>query len=330
MGIIGFFLLYLAVNEPFVMINTQIHLAILGYGKECTKKNASLASTVGRFAGQQGISLIGGNVTATFDHAFKAASPYKVATICVIEKHKKPVHDHFATELHKTPDTYSKHAQIAQMADAGILIGGGAGSQILLKHFLKNKKTVIAIKGTGGLADSKLPDKVLVAAHPREAFQMLQEVKRRVYLETDLGIVQLTYNHFALSDLRIVKEMVESGKVEKELFVKQLEKYISGKKTEFTGKLYLDGTDFQNKVWRSILDIPYGKTMTYGELAELLGDKKASGAVGQAAEQNPIWIIIPCHRLMGHDGGLSSYAGGLEMKMRLLDLEKHQTELRIF
>lgn len=312
------------------MINTQIRLAVLGYGKECTKKNASLASTVGNFAGKQGISLIGGNVTATFDHAFKAASNYKVATICVIEKHKKPDHDHFASEIYKTPDTYSKHLQIAQMADAGILIGGGAGSQLLLKYFLKNKKTVIAIKGTGGLADSKLPKGVLVAAHPREAFHILQSVKRRVYLETDLGKLQLSYNHFALSDLRIVKEVLESGKAEKEVFLKQLEKYFSGKKTEFTGKLYLNGTDFQNKVWRSILDIPYGKTMEYGELAELLGDKKASSAVGQAAGQNPIWIIIPCHRLIGHDGGLTSYAGGLEMKMRLLDLEKHQTELRIF
>jgi len=325
-----YFSLYLSVNESFVMINTQIQLAILGYGKECTKKNGALAATVGKFAGRQDISLVGGNVSATFNEAFKAASFYKVATICVIEKHKNLQKEHFATEVYRSSDTYAKHSQIAQMADAAIIIGGGAGSQLLLKYFMRNKKTVIAIKGTGGLADSKLPKGVLMAAHPSEAFKMLYEVKRRASINTDLGNLQLTFNHLALAGLKLSDEKSENHKAEKNPFIKQLEKYFSGKKTEFTGKIFLNGTEFQNKVWRSLLDIPYGKTMEYGELAELLGDKKASSAVGQAAGQNPIWIIIPCHRLMGHDGGLTAYAGGLEMKMRLLDLEKHQTELRIF
>lgn len=320
----------MSVNESFVMINAQIHLAILGYGKECSKKNAGLASTIGRFAGKQGISLVGGNVTATFHHAFQAASAYQVATICVMEKHKKTFKDHFASEIYRTADTYAKHSQMAQMADAAILVGGGAGSQLLMKYFLKNKKTVIAIQGSGGLADSKLPKGVIVAAHPSEAFKILYDVKRRAYIDTDLGKFQLTYNHFALSGLKIISKEEEYHNSEKDAFTHQLEKYFSGKKTEFTGKIFLNGTDFQNKVWRTLLDIPYGKTMEYGELAEFLGDKKASSAVGQAAGQNPIWIIIPCHRLMGHDGGLTSYGGGLEMKMRLLDLEKHQTELRIF
>lgn len=312
------------------MINTQIQLAILGYGKDCSKKNGALAATVGKFAGRQGISLIGGNVSATFNYAFRAASDFKVANICVIEKHKEIQKEHFATEVYRCSDTYSKHSQIAQMADAAIIIGGGGGSQLLLKYFLRNKKTVIAIQGTGGLADSKLPKAVLRAAHPSEAFKILQEVKRRVSLDTDLGKLQLTFNHLALSELKLSDETLEHHKLEKNPFIKQLEKYFSGKKTEFTGKIFLNGTDFQNRVWRALLDIPYGKTMEYGELAELLGDKKASSAVGQAAGQNPIWILIPCHRLMGHDGGLTAYAGGLEMKMRLLDLEKHQTELRIF
>jgi len=312
------------------MINTQISLAILGYGKECTKKNAATAATIGKFAGRRGFSLIAGNISATFEHAFKAASAYKVATIAIMEKHKESHGQHHATEIYKTKDTFTKHQQIAQMADAAILIGGGSGSQLLLKYFLKHKKTVIAIKGSGGLADSKLPKQVLIAAHPSEAFQILLEIKKKIYLDTHLGKLELSYNHLALAGLKINQEVSEEGKNKKDPYIKQLQKYFSNKNTTFTGKLFLNGTAFQKKVWRALLDIPYGKTMEYGALAEHLGDKKASSALAQAARQNPIWIIIPSHRLIGHRGKLRYYAGGLEMKKRLLDLEKHQTELRIF
>jgi methylated-DNA-[protein]-cysteine S-methyltransferase len=314
------------------MINTQIRLAILGYGKECSKKNAAYASTIGKFSGKQGISLVAGNVGATFDHAFTAAKAYQVATICVIEKHKRTARDHKASEVIRTPDTYSKHHQITHLSDAAILIGGGAGTLLLLQHFLKDKKTVIAINGTGGIADSQLPPQVIKAAHPREAFKILMSIKKQSLIETDLGLLQLSYNHFALSEMKIVEKAAENllQNKDKDSFKDQLIEYFAGKRTEFLGKLFLNGSEFQMKVWKALLDIPYGKRMEYGELAELLGDKKASSAVGHVSVQNPIWIIIPCHRLKAKDGSFTEYAGGLEMKMRLLDIEKHQTELRIF
>ena len=312
------------------MINTQIRLAILGYGKECSSKNAALASTVGKFAGKNGISLVGGNVSATFEHAFKAAYKYQVSNFCVIEKHKKLTDEHLATEVYRTADTFSKHAQIEKLSDAAIIIGGGSGSQLLLNHFLKSKKTVIAIEGSGGLSKGKLPRQVIRAAHPSEAFKILFSSKKKVHMATDFGTLELDYNHLALHSARIIKSTEDFLEKPSDPFVRQLKSYFKGNLKEFTGKIHLQGTDFQIKVWKSLLDIPYGKTSEYGEIAKFLGDSKAQRAVGHVSGQNPIWIIIPCHRLISKDGSLSGYAGGLEMKRRLLDIEKHQTELRIF
>lgn len=312
------------------MINTQIKLALLGYGKECSQKNAALASTVGKFAGKNGISIVGGNVTATFEHAFKAASEYQVSTFCVIEKHKNLSPDHLATEVYHTADTFSKHAQIEKLSDAAIIIGGGSGSQLLMNHFLKSKKTIIAIEGSGGLTKTKLPKQVIRAANPREAFKILFSPKKKTQLATDFGTLELIYDHFALISCKIIKSKEEVSEKNSDPFVRQLKSYLNGKLKEFTGKIHLKGTDFQIKVWKTLLDLPYGKTSEYGEIAKFLGDQKTQRAVGHVSGQNPIWIIIPCHRLISKDGSLTGYAGGLEMKRRLLDIEKHQTELRVF
>lgn len=312
------------------MINTNIHLAILGFGTECSKKNAALAASIGKMAAKNDISLVAGNVTSTFGYAFKAAQDYKVNTICIIEKHKKVGKDHDANEVFRTKDTYHKHKQIAQIADAAVLIGGGAGSQLLLKYFIKNKKTVIAIKGSGGIADADLPPEVLIAANAREAFLLLNSIKEQCSFKTDFGIIQLVYDHFALCKINLAENEEKNSCNPGQGFARQFQKYLASDLKEFEGKVHLKGTDFQKKVWYALLDIPYGKTMAYGDLAEQIGDKKASRAVGHAAGQNPIWVIIPCHRLLGKSGALTGYAGGLEMKMRLLDLENHQTELKLF
>lgn len=312
------------------MINTNIHLAVLGFGKECSNKNATLATSVGKMAGKQGISLVAGNVTATFEHAFLAAKEFEISTICVIEKHKKVGKNHYASEVYRTKDTYEKHTQIAQMADAAILIGGGPGSQMLINYFIKNKKTVVAIKGSGGLADAVLPPQVLLASNVREAFQILNSIKFQCKLKTDLGFIELSYDHFALREVKISNTESAKNCDRKSVFVQQFQEYFRGDRKEFEGKLHLVGTDFQLKVWHALLDIPFGKTLEYGELATQLGDKNAQRAVGHAAGQNPIWVIVPCHRLIGKDGSLTGYAGGLEMKMRLLDLENQQTELKLF
>ena len=323
-----FFLIF--VQQGKAMINTQIRLAILGYGKQCSKKNAKTASLIGKTAAKQGISLLAGNISGTFAHAFEAAKEYPITTICVIEKHKKPDDKRGVSELYLTKDSYTKHTQICQLADAGILIGGGAGSQQLLNHFVKNNKTVIAIEGSGGITNHELPPQVLKAKNTTEAFKILKSIKSKSYLKTELGILKLCFNHFALCRLSFSEEAFEDRSKPNNEYLEQLKTYFSGTKIEFTGKLYLEGSNFQKKVWRMLLDIPYGNTLQYGDIAKQIGKKKTSGAIAYAAQQNPIEIIIPCHRILTKRGAFSSYTGNLVNKSRLLYLEKHQTELSVF
>ncbi|MER6526561.1 methylated-DNA--[protein]-cysteine S-methyltransferase [Streptomyces sp. NPDC001508] len=102
----------------------------------------------------------------------------------------------------------------------------------------------------------------------------------------------------------------------------QLAAYFQGELTEFTLELRLPGTSFQRSVWEQLTRIPYGETRTYGELADALGNPNASRAVGLANGRNPVGIIVPCHRVVGSDGSLTGYGGGLERKRRLLDFER--------
>jgi methylated-DNA-[protein]-cysteine S-methyltransferase len=103
---------------------------------------------------------------------------------------------------------------------------------------------------------------------------------------------------------------------------KQLDEYFNGKRKTFDLPIVMHGTDFQVLVWEALKTIPYGETRSYGQLAAMIGNPKASRAVGMANNRNPISIIVPCHRVIGHDGSLTGYAGGLELKQKLLKLEK--------
>ncbi|MEU5897617.1 methylated-DNA--[protein]-cysteine S-methyltransferase [Streptomyces venezuelae] len=103
--------------------------------------------------------------------------------------------------------------------------------------------------------------------------------------------------------------------------ISQLEAYFAGELTEFDVPLRLDGTPFQRLVWDELRRIPYGMTRTYGELAEALGKPNASRAVGLANGKNPIGVIVPCHRVIGANGSLTGYGGGLDRKQRLLAFE---------
>ncbi|MFP7657336.1 methylated-DNA--[protein]-cysteine S-methyltransferase [Chryseobacterium proteolyticum] len=103
---------------------------------------------------------------------------------------------------------------------------------------------------------------------------------------------------------------------------KELKEYFENSRKVFDVPLDLEGTEFQVKVWKALLKIPYGMTKTYGEMAKILGDTKAVRAVGGALNKNPISIIVPCHRVVGVSGKLVGFAGGLENKSILLDLEK--------
>lgn len=103
---------------------------------------------------------------------------------------------------------------------------------------------------------------------------------------------------------------------------RELEEYFAGGRRTFTVPLAPSGTDFQRKVWTALRVIPYGETVSYGDLARRIGKPGAAIAVGQANSRNPIPIIVPCHRVIGSDGKLVGYAGGLEIKKALLRLEK--------
>jgi methylated-DNA-[protein]-cysteine S-methyltransferase len=100
--------------------------------------------------------------------------------------------------------------------------------------------------------------------------------------------------------------------------VRQLEEYFAGKRRDFDLPLHLDGTEFQQRVWRVLTEIPYGETWSYGELAKRIGNPNASRAVGLANGRNPVSIVVPCHRVIGADGSLTGYGGGLQRKQWLL------------
>ncbi len=102
----------------------------------------------------------------------------------------------------------------------------------------------------------------------------------------------------------------------------QLIEYFAGKRKVFDLPIHLEGTVFQQKVWAALQTIPYGETRTYGEIAKQVGNPKASRAVGRANHKNPVMIVVPCHRVIGSNGSLVGFGGGLDMKEYLLKLEK--------
>ena len=130
----------------------------------------------------------------------------------------------------------------------------------------------------------------------------------------------------AICNISFTKNKIPADSIKKETpliknAINQLDKYFSKNLKIFDLPLTLKGTDFQIKVWEALKKIPYGKTCSYGELAAMIGNPKASRAVGMANNRNPIAIIIPCHRIIGHNGSLTGYAGGLKLKQQLLELE---------
>lgn len=110
----------------------------------------------------------------------------------------------------------------------------------------------------------------------------------------------------------------------------QLREYFRGERRRFELELRPSGTDFQRSVWKELLRVPYGTTITYRELARRVGRPKAVRAVGQANGRNPIPIVVPCHRVIGADGKLTGFGGGLDVKRRLLDLEGAVREASLF
>jgi len=110
----------------------------------------------------------------------------------------------------------------------------------------------------------------------------------------------------------------------------QLNEYFEGTRKQFNLNLNPKGTDFQQKVWKALEQIPHGKTLSYLELSKQLGDVKAIRAVANANGKNPLWIIVPCHRVIGSDGSLTGYAGGLHRKQWLLEHESPYKQQSLF
>lgn len=153
-----------------------------------------------------------------------------------------------------------------------------------------------------------------------------------VYINTPLGIAKIAGNSDGVSVISVGYEEKVSTVIPFELqnAVSQLSDYFEGRRTDFDFMLNPQGTPFQKKVWSALLEIPYGKTMSYLELSKKMGDVKAIRAVASANGKNPLWIVVPCHRVIGTDGSLTGYAGGLWRKKWLLEHENPTTQQSLF
>lgn len=150
------------------------------------------------------------------------------------------------------------------------------------------------------------------------------------YLETSIGLMEIVCEDESLVGLKLVLEKnhrVNGNKTSKEVKSQILE-YLNGSRKSFTIPFKLNCTDFQKKVYEETLKIPYGNTKTYGEIASSIGNPKSVRAVGMALGKNPIWIIMPCHRVIGKNRKLTGFAGGIDKKLFLLKLENPQIEIK--
>ena len=156
---------------------------------------------------------------------------------------------------------------------------------------------------------------------------------KKAQLKTPLGTALIEGDLNGVSKISIVEENEEiSIEIPKELHacVKQLSEYFQGKRQQFDFKINPQGTGFQQKVWKALQEIPFGKTTSYLDLSQKLGDVKAVRAVAAANGKNPLWIVIPCHRVIGSDGSLTGYAGGLWRKKWLLNHESPSPQHKLF
>jgi methylated-DNA-[protein]-cysteine S-methyltransferase len=154
---------------------------------------------------------------------------------------------------------------------------------------------------------------------------------RRGRLESPIGTVEVTVNDAAaVLSVSFVDQPVSGTETDEACSraLRQLEEYFRGERRRFELALEPEGTEFELKVWNQVRRIPYGATDTYGEIARRMGaDPGSARAVGLANARNPIAIIVPCHRVIGSDGDLTGYAGGLDRKKWLLDMESGQARL---
>ncbi len=142
--------------------------------------------------------------------------------------------------------------------------------------------------------------------------------------KTKLGYFKISYEEPYITAISYLRSCVSFGEPTNltDTVADQLNLYFEGKLSQFDIPLKINGTVFQRKVWKALTDIPYGQTRSYKDIANMIGQPNASRAVGMANNKNPFLIVIPCHRVVGSDGSLTGYAAGLDIKIRLLEIEK--------
>lgn len=156
-------------------------------------------------------------------------------------------------------------------------------------------------------------------------------------IDSPIGPLTLAGRGPVLTHLRMVDQTYEPDRADWSLddrafpeAVEQLAAYFAGELHEFDLRLEFDGTPFQHKVWEALRTIPYGQTRSYGEIALQIGNPTAFRAVGLANGHNPISVVVPCHRVIGANGSLTGFGGGLDRKRALLDMEKSASSLTLF
>jgi methylated-DNA-[protein]-cysteine S-methyltransferase len=152
-------------------------------------------------------------------------------------------------------------------------------------------------------------------------------------IKSPLGFTKIVGDAYGIASVIVLnseEKITDIVPDELEDCVMQLREYFKGVRKQFDLKLNPEGTDFQKQVWTLLEQIPYGKTISYLDLSKQLGDVKAIRAVANANGKNPLWIIIPCHRVIGSDGSLTGYAGGLHRKQWLLEHESPYKQQSLF
>ncbi|MFN8371009.1 MAG: methylated-DNA--[protein]-cysteine S-methyltransferase [Bacteriovoracaceae bacterium] len=148
-------------------------------------------------------------------------------------------------------------------------------------------------------------------------------------IKTDLGYLFISATNAGITRIAFTKDDKESSQTNERAlaFIEkasvQIEEYLKGERKEFTVPVVYSGTKFQEKVWKELSKIPFGKTTNYSDIAAKIKNPKSVRAVGSANARNPICIIVPCHRVIGKNGELSGYIGGQEIKKKLLEIECH-------
>ena len=153
------------------------------------------------------------------------------------------------------------------------------------------------------------------------------------YYRSPIGVLEITGSVNGVSSVSFVDDDARSRLAAPAVVqecVSQLDEYFTGRRKEFSLKLDLQGTEFQKRVWRELQKIPFGKTVSYLAIAELVGTRESVRAVGRANGQNPVSIVVPCHRVIGSDASLTGYGGGLWRKRWLLNFESNNPQDELF